>query len=87
MLGRAEIGGSGEVKLGIEGKRSAVGCSVAALPYDVVGCTESIGEGERERERGRGALGHRDLRTWLFSLYRHLSRGKRKTGFLFCSCC
>ena len=37
VLGRAEVGGSGEVELGIKGKRSAVGCSIALFPYDVVG--------------------------------------------------
>lgn len=43
VLGRAEVGGSGEVELGIKGIRSAVGCSVALLPYDVVGRLERGG--------------------------------------------
>lgn len=50
VLGGAEVGGSGEVELGIKGKRSAVGWSVALLPYDVVGL-HRVDQSESESEK------------------------------------
>jgi hypothetical protein len=81
MVRRAEVDGSGKVKLRIEDKRSAVGGSVALFPYGVVGLhrVDWGGETERKEKTERAALAQR---TWLFSFYRHLSR-KGKNWFFF----